>query len=235
MLRVDHISVCYGGLEALASVSLNIGAGEFVCILGPNGAGKSTLLKTIAGLLAPREGGIHFLQATIHGLSPYRVVDMGISLIPEEGWLFPQMDVEENLLMGSYPPGLRKTSRKRMESVFELFPRLRERRFQQAQTLSGGERQMVAIGRGFMANPKLLMLDEPSLGLAPMVIKDILSTLVTIHREEHTAILLTEQNIYHALRLTERGYVLESGRMAMEGASETLLRSEHIRKNYLGV
>jgi branched-chain amino acid transport system ATP-binding protein len=171
----------------------------------------------------------------IHHLPPHRVVKKGISLIPEEGWLFPHMNVEENLLMGAYPKETRKKVKEQMAFVFHLFPRLEERKFQLAQTLSGGERQMLAIGRGLMGRPRLLMLDEPSLGLAPKVVRDILDTLARIHQEHQTTILLTEQNIYHALRLTQRGYVLENGRVAMEDSSEALLQSEHIKKNYLGL
>jgi branched-chain amino acid transport system ATP-binding protein len=235
MLNVSNISVFYDGLQAIASVSVEIKAQEFVSILGPNGAGKSTLLKTIAGLLSPKEGRIYFDGTPIHDLPPHRVVQKGICLIPEEGWLFPQMNVEENLLMGAYPRETRRKVKEQIAFVFQLFPRLGERKFQLAQTLSGGERQMLAIGRGLMARPRLLMLDEPSLGLAPKVVRDILDTLAAIHREHQTTILLTEQNIYHALRLTQRGYVLENGRVAMENSSESLLRSEHIKKNYLGL
>ena len=235
MLALNNISVFYDGLQAIASVSLTVQANEFVCILGPNGAGKSTLLKTVAGLLIPKEGEILFLGEPIHILMPHQIVAKGISLIPEEGWVFPYMDVRENLLMGAYPKASRKNVAGQMELVFHLFPRLGERKFQTAQTLSGGERQMLAIGRGLMANPRLLMLDEPSLGLAPMVIRDIFKTIMRIHTEQHTTLLLTEQNIYHSLRLTQRGYVLENGRMAIEDKSEALLHNEHIRRNYLGL
>jgi branched-chain amino acid transport system ATP-binding protein len=235
MLKISNISVFYDGLQAIASVSLEIREQEFVCILGPNGAGKSTLLKAIIGLLIPREGTIHFEGVAIHQLPSHRMAEMGIALIPEEGWLFPQMNVEENLLMGAYTRSARGRLREQMDFVYHLFPLLEERKFQQAQTLSGGERQMLAIGRGLMARPRLLMLDEPSLGLAPKVVRGILDTLARIHREHQTTILLTEQNIYHALRLTQRGYVLENGRVAMEDSSEALLQSEHIKKNYLGL
>ena len=235
MLKVSDISIFYDGLQAIASVSLEIKTQEFVCILGPNGAGKSTLLKAIMGLLIPREGTIHFEGAAIHQLPPHRVAEMGIALIPEEGWLFSQMNVEENLLMGAYTKSARGRLREQMDFVYHLFPLLEERKFQQAQTLSGGERQMLAIGRGLMARPRLLMLDEPSLGLAPKVVRGILDTLARIHQDHQTTILLTEQNIYHALRLSQRGYVLENGRVAMEDSSQALLRSEHIKKNYLGL
>jgi branched-chain amino acid transport system ATP-binding protein len=235
MLSVQRIHVYYDGLQAIYGVSLSVKAEEFISIIGPNGAGKSTLLKTIAGLLVPQEGTIQFEGATIHRQAPHRVASMGIALIPEEGWLFPQMNVEENLLMGAYVKRVRGILGKQMDFVFGLFPRLKERKRQQAQTLSGGERQMLAIGRGLMADPKLLMLDEPSLGLAPKVVKSILQTLAEIHRQRQTTILLAEQNIYHALQVTQRGYVLENGRVVMENASEVLLQSEHIKRNYLGL
>jgi len=235
MLSVQQIHVYYDGLQAIHGVSLSVKTNEFISIIGPNGAGKSTLLKTVAGLLVPKEGTIQFEGVTIHHQPPHRVASMGIALIPEEGWLFPQMNVEENLLMGAYVKRMRGTLKEQMEFVLNLFPRLRERKRQQAQTLSGGERQMLAIGRGLMAGPRLLMLDEPSLGLAPKVVKSILQTLAEIHRQRQTAILLTEQNIYHALQLTQRGYVLENGRVVMENASEVLLQSEHIKRNYLGL
>jgi branched-chain amino acid transport system ATP-binding protein len=235
MLALNNISVFYDGLQAISAVSLTIQVKEFVSILGPNGAGKSTLLKTVAGLLVPKEGEIYFLEEPIHTLRPHQIITKGISLIPEEGWLFPYMDVKENLLMGAYLKASRKNVAEQMELVLHLFPRLRERRSQTAQTLSGGERQMLAIGRGLMANPRLLMLDEPSLGLAPMVIRDIFKILTRIHAEQDTTILLAEQNIYHALRLTQRGYVIENGRVAIEDRSEALLQNEHIKRNYLGL
>lgn len=235
MLSVKDVNVYYDGLQALSSVSLEVKEEEFVCILGPNGAGKSTLLQTLGGLMAPREGEVHFDEQPIHGLAAHRVGALGIALVPEEGWLFTQMTVEENLLMGAYPKTARKKAQKRMDFVYDLFPQLRDRRKQQAETLSGGERQMLAVGRGLMTKPRLLMLDEPSLGLAPLVIKDIMNTLVRINEEEKTTILLTEQNIFHALKLSQRGYVLENGRVAMQGPSDELLKSEHIKKNYLGL
>jgi branched-chain amino acid transport system ATP-binding protein len=235
MLKVQLISVFYDGLQALSSVSLEVEKEEFVCILGPNGAGKSTLLQSIAGLLHPREGQIFFEGAPIHGSAPHRIAAAGIALVPEEAWLFPQMSVHENLLMGAFPKEARRMMPRQLELVLTLFPRLRERRNQLAETLSGGERQMLAVARGLMANPRLIMLDEPSLGLAPMVVKDILSTLGRINREEKITILLTEQNVFHALKLSRRGYLLENSRIGMEGRSDELLQSDHIRKNYLGL
>jgi branched-chain amino acid transport system ATP-binding protein len=235
MLSVEKISVYYDGLQALSSVSLQVEAEEFVCILGPNGAGKSTLLQTIAGLLIPKEGEIRFEEHPIHGLAPHLVAAAGVALVPEEGLLYPQMNVQENLLMGAFPKEARKRATEQMGFVFDLFPILRERQTQMAETLSGGERQMLAVGRGLMANPRLIMLDEPSLGLAPLIIKDILSTLSRINKEEKITVLLTEQNIYHALKLSQRGYLLENTAISMEGPSDELLENEHIRQNYLGI
>jgi branched-chain amino acid transport system ATP-binding protein len=235
MLDVRNISTQYDGLKALSSVSLAAQPEDFVCVLGPNGAGKSTLLQTVAGLLHPVEGEILFDGMPIHGLAPHQVSTLGISLVPEEGWLYPQMAVEENLFMGAYPRTARRKAKERMALVFNLFPRLKERNHQLAETLSGGERQMLAVGRGLMSIPRLLMLDEPSLGLAPLVIKGILQTLTRINSEEKITILLAEQNIFHALNLSRRGYLLENGRMVLEGASADLLRNEHIKKNYLGL
>jgi len=194
MLNIENLNVFYDGLQALYDLSLEIQAEEFVCILGPNGAGKSTLLQAISGMLVPGQGAISFNNHPIQGLAAYKVASLGLALIPEEGWLFGQMSVEENLLMGAYPKTARRDTKRQMDFVFDLFPILAERKKQQEETLSGGERQMLAVGRGLMSKPKMLLLDEPSLGLAPLVVKDILSVLVRINQEEKTTILLTEQN-----------------------------------------
>jgi branched-chain amino acid transport system ATP-binding protein len=235
MLNIENLNVFYDGLQALYDLSLEIREEEFVCILGPNGAGKSTLLQAIAGMLVPGQGAISFKNRPIHGLAAYKVASLGLALVPEEGWLFGQMSVEENLLMGAYPKSARRNIKRQMDFVFDLFPILAERKNQQEETLSGGERQMLAVGRGLMSNPKMLLLDEPSLGLAPLVVKDILSVLVRINQEEKTTILLTEQNIFHALKISQRGYLLENGKIAMQGASKDLLSNEHIKNNYLGL
>ena len=234
-MNIENLDVFYDGLQALYSVSLEIRPEEFVCILGPNGAGKSTMLQTIAGMLVPEQGTILFDNQPIHKLAANKIASLGLALVPEEGWLFGQMSVEENLLMGAYSKPSRPKIKRQMEFVFDLFPILAERRKQYEETLSGGERQMLAVGRGLMSNPKMLLLDEPSLGLAPLVVKDILSVLVRINREEKTTILLTEQNIFHALKISQRGYLLENGKVVMQGASQQLLGNEHIKKNYLGV
>jgi branched-chain amino acid transport system ATP-binding protein len=235
MLNIENLNVFYDGLQALYDVSLEIQAEEFVCILGPNGAGKSTLLQTIAGMLVPGQGEISFKNHSIKGLAADKVASLGLALVPEEGWLFGQMSVEENLLMGAYPKMARGNIKQQMDFVFDLFPILSERKKQQEETLSGGERQMLAVGRGLMSNPQMLLLDEPSLGLAPLVVKDILRVLIRINQEEKTTILLTEQNIFHALKISQRGYLLENGKIAMQGASKDLLGNEHIKKNYLGL
>jgi branched-chain amino acid transport system ATP-binding protein len=235
MLNIENLNVYYDGLQALYDLSLEIQAEEFVCILGPNGAGKSTLLQAIAGMLVPGQGAISFKNRPIHGLAAYKVASLGLALVPEEGWLFGQMSVAENLLMGAYPKTARRNIKRQMDFVFDLFPILAERKKQYEETLSGGERQMLAVGRGLMSNPRMLLLDEPSLGLAPLVVKDILSVLVRINQEEKTTILLTEQNIFHALKISQRGYLLENGKIAMQGASDQLLGNEHIKRNYLGV
>jgi branched-chain amino acid transport system ATP-binding protein len=235
MLNIENLNVYYDGLQALYSVTLAIQKEEFVCILGPNGAGKSTLLQAISGMLVPGQGAISFKDRPIQGLAAHKVASLGLALVPEEGWLFGQMSVEENLLMGAYPKTARRYIKRQIDFVFDLFPILAERRKQQEETLSGGERQMLAVGRGLMSNPQMLLLDEPSLGLAPLVVKDILSVLVRINREEKTTILLTEQNIFHALKISQRGYLLENGKIARQGASKDLLGDEHIKKNYLGL
>jgi len=235
MLHIENLNVFYDGLQALYAVSLEIQEEEFVCILGPNGAGKSTLLQAICGMLVPGQGAISFKNHPIQGLAAHKVASLGLALVPEEGWLFGQMSVEENLLMGAYPKSARRNTKRQMDFVFDLFPILAERKKQQEETLSGGERQMLAVGRGLMNNPKMLLLDEPSLGLAPLVVKDIFNVLVRINQEEKTTILLTEQNIFHALNISQRGYLLENGKIAMHGASKELLGNEHIKKNYLGL
>lgn len=235
LLEVENLSVLYDGLQALYSVSLEIAKGETVSILGPNGAGKSTLLQAIAGLQHPAEGRITFDGVPIQGTPPHQVISRGIALIPEEGWLYPLMSVAENLMLGAYAPSIRANAKTHIEFVYKLFPRLWERRKQIAETLSGGERQMLAVGRGLMGQPKLLVLDEPSLGLAPIVIRNIMDKLETLTKEEGITILMTEQNIFQALRISNRGYVMENGRITMEGDSEYLLGNEHIKKKYLGV
>ena len=234
MLKVDGIDVFYGDLQALRGVGLEAVEGEVVSVIGSNGAGKSTTLKTVSGILRPRNGKIEFKGEDISRASTTRIVEMGISHIPEGRQLFPTMTVEENLEMGAQFPHMKKVRRETMAEVFGFFPRLKERLNQKAGTLSGGEQQMVAIGRGLMSKPKLMMFDEPSLGLAPLLVTTIFEIIRKIN-EQNTAILLIEQNVFHALTISDRGYVLENGEIALEGDGKWLLENPHIRKTYLGL
>ena len=235
MLEVNKINVFYGDLQALWDVSLRIDKGEFITVIGANGAGKTTLLKTISGLLRPKSGTIYFLGNRIDKLTSDNIVKMGIAHIPEGRRVFPYLTVYENLLMGAYAN--KDAWRKRfdtLEWIYELFPILKERKMQLASTLSGGEAQMLSIARGLMARPKLLMLDEPSLGLAPKIVLKLFDIIKKIHDEGMT-VLLVEQNVYYALKLADRGYVLAEGRVVMEGAGKDLLADERVKKHYLGV
>jgi len=234
MLNVDRINVSYGGAQALFDVSLCVNEGELVALVGPNGAGKTTTLKTIAGLLRPKSGSIYFLNEKISSLPPNVVAEKGISLVPEGRRLFPFLTVEENLEIGAYNREVRKKMKDSLEWVYQLFPRLNERKKQLAYTLSGGEQQMLAIGRALMSRPKLLLLDEPSLGLAPIVCSVIFNTLKELNSQGMT-ILMVEQNIHIALRLANRAYVMENGRIVLTGDSEELLVNEDLKKHYLGI
>ncbi len=234
MLRVDGIDVFYGDLQALRGVSFEVVEGEVVSVIGSNGAGKSTTLKTVSGILRPRKGTIEFEDEDICRASTTRIVEMGISHIPEGRQLFPTMTVEENLEMGAQFPRMKKVRRETMAEVFGFFPRLMERLNQKAGTLSGGEQQMVAIGRGLMSKPRLMMFDEPSLGLAPLLVTTIFEIIRQIN-EQNTAILLIEQNVFHALTISDRGYVLENGEIALSGDGKWLMENPHIRKTYLGL
>jgi len=231
LLRVDAIEVAYGDLTAVLGASLEVRPGEIVALIGSNGAGKTTTLRAISGLLPIRRGRIDFEGDRLDGLPSSKVVGRGIAHVPEGRQLFPSMTVLENLELGARAARALKTES--LEWVFQLFPRLRERRRQLAGTLSGGEQQMVAIGRGLMARPKLLMLDEPSLGLAPVVVRVVFDNLVEINRRG-MAILLVEQNVLRALQLSHRGYVLENGQIVLDGLRETLLADGHIKQAYLG-
>ncbi len=234
MLTVSGIDVYYGDLKALSGVGFELAEGEVVSIIGSNGSGKSTTLKTISGLLRGKRGSIQFEGWDISKASPARIVELGISHVPEGRHLFPTLTVAENLEMGAQFPQVKKLRAETMKQVFSYFPRLRERTKQKAGTLSGGEQQMLAMGRGLMSRPKVLMLDEPSLGLAPILVSTIFEIIRRIN-EEGTAILLIEQNVFHALKLSNRGYVLENGRVALSGDAEELLENPHIRKTYLGL
>jgi len=234
LLSVDKINVFYGDLQALWDVSFNVEKGEIVAIVGSNGAGKSTTLRTISGLLRPRTGSIQFLGESLGKIPPHRIVDLGVAHIPEGRRLFPLYSVMENLKMGAYTRKQIEKKDKTLEWTFELFPILKERRNQAAGTLSGGEQQMLAIGRGLMSRPKLLMLDEPSLGLAPKLVLTLFDLVRKIN-EEGITVLLVEQNVRHALQLAHRAYVLETGRTVLEGRGDELMDNEHVKKAYLGL
>ena len=234
MLEVGAISVAYGDVPVLHRVSLRVEAGEIVSLLGANGAGKTTTLRAISGLIPVQEGTVTFEGRPLTGLSPSRIVERGIAHVPEGRQLFTNMTVEENLEMGAYLPQAKAARAETLARVLELFPRLGERQRQVAGTLSGGEQQMVAIGRALMSRPRLLVLDEPSLGLAPIVVKSIFETVKRINRDG-TTVLLVEQNLAESLRLSDRGYVLETGKIAMEGRGADLLVDPHTRKAFLGL
>lgn len=233
MLSVNNVTVHYGTALALKDVNLNVKEGEIVAVLGSNGAGKTTLLRSILGLKKISKGSIEFLGRELHKLSPYTIVKSGISLCPERRRLFPDMTVLENLEMGAYLRRDKEGLKGDLKVVFDLFPALKERMGQRAGTLSGGEQQMLAIGRALMSKPKLLMLDEPSLGLSPILKSKIFQSLQKI-RSEGTTILLVEQDAYSALKIAKRGYVLEAGRVVLEGNSEDLLMSKEVKSAYLG-
>ena len=234
MLRIENLEVAYGKLQALWGIGFEIPDGEIVAVVGANGAGKTTTLKTISGLLHPRAGRILLDERRLDGLSPARIVELGVVHVPEGRKLFPEMTVLDNLLIGGYPASARAERPRRLEDVFTIFPKLAERRRQLAGTLSGGEQQMVAIGRGLMAGPKILMLDEPSLGLAPIMVEEMFRVIGQINRAGVT-VLLVEQNTEHALALAHRGFVLESGRVALAGTGSELLASARVREAYLGL
>ncbi|HET6498148.1 MAG TPA: ABC transporter ATP-binding protein [Coriobacteriia bacterium] len=233
MLNVTDLHTFYGKIEALKGISIRVEQGEIVTLIGANGAGKSTTLKTISGQLAPRRGSIDFLGRQIAGMPSHTVTGNDIIQVPEGRRIFPRMTVRENLEMGAFLRTDKARVAADMERVLELFPRLRERLAQKGGTLSGGEQQMLAIARGLMAEPKLLMLDEPSMGLAPVIVDVIFETIRTLN-EAGTTILLVEQNAAMALQVAHRGYVLETGSVALEGTGKELLRNEQVRKTYLG-
>ncbi|GIX49087.1 MAG: ABC transporter ATP-binding protein [Candidatus Tectimicrobiota bacterium] len=234
LLEVHRVCAGYGDLQVLWEVSLHLQAGEIVAVIGANGAGKTTLLRTIAGLLRPTAGHIALAGTRLERLPPHRIVQGGVVRVPEGRKIFPRLTVLENLELGAYLPAAKRQRRQSLEWVFGLFPRLKERRRQLAGTLSGGEQQMLAIGRALMARPRLLMLDEPSLGLAPLLVQEIFAIIRDINRDGVT-ILLVEQHVFHALRLAHRGYVLENGRIVLEGKAEALLANEHVKTAYLGL
>lgn len=234
MLEVSNIATFYGRIQALWGVTLKIDQSQIVALIGANGAGKTTLLNTISGFIHPTSGNVTFLGKQIHRLEPHQIVEMGISHIPEGGKAFADMTVQENLEMGAYPYRAWKQKDDTLKEVYQIFPVLKERRKQLARTLSGGERQMLAMGRGLMSRPKVCMFDEPSYGLAPLVVTEVFHIIKTL-RERGITVLLIEQNVKHSLEIADRAYVLENGRVVMEGTSDKLLQSDYIRKAYLGI
>jgi branched-chain amino acid transport system ATP-binding protein len=234
MLRVEGLSVAYGDFQVLWDVSLAVGAGEIVALLGPNGAGKSTLLNSVSGLVPAGAGRIEVDGRRVDGLPAHARVAFGLAHVLERRRLFPHLTVRQNLLLGAYHPAAKPHRAESLAWVEALFPRLRERQDQLARTLSGGEQQMVAIARGLMARPRLLLVDEPTLGLAPRVVADILDVLRRINREQGVTVLFIEQNVELALSIAHRGYVLESGRLLLDGAAEALRTSDEVRRIFLG-
>ncbi|HYA93073.1 MAG TPA: ABC transporter ATP-binding protein [Thermodesulfobacteriota bacterium] len=234
MLQVDRINVFYGEVQALREVSLSVSSGEIVSLVGGNGAGKTTTLKTISGLLQPASGSIIFDGSKTNRLPPHRIVAMGLSQVPEGRRIFPRMSVLENLHIGSHIPEARKRREETLQWVFQLFPILRERREQFGGTLSGGEQQMLAIARGLMSRPKLLILDEFSLGLAPIVVNEIFQVIQQVNRQG-TTIFLVEQNVQRSLSISHRSYVLENGAVVLQGEGKELLKNEYMKKAFLGM
>jgi branched-chain amino acid transport system ATP-binding protein len=232
LLRVENLNVFYGGIHALKGVNIEVEEGQIVSIIGSNGAGKSTLLNAISGIVKPKEGSIKYKNKELPRV-PHKVVEMGISQVPEGRLVFANLTVRENLMMGAYLRRDKEGIEKDLQDVFRLFPRLEERINQMAGTLSGGEQQMLAMGRGLMSNPDLILLDEPSLGLAPLLVKTIFEIIEDIKKMNKT-ILLVEQNAYQALSVADKAYVLEQGRITMEGSAEELLSDKSIQEAYLG-
>lgn len=233
MLKVDELNVYYGNIQALKGVSLEVNQGEIVTLIGANGAGKSTLLKSLSGLLKPKQGDIQYMGGSIAGKPAQEIVKAGISHVPEGRRVFANMSVEENLELGAYLRTDKRGIREDMENVYRLFPRLLERRKQLSGTLSGGEQQMLAMGRALMARPKLLLLDEPSMGLAPLLVKTIFEIIVEINRTG-TTVLLVEQNANMALSIAHRAYVIETGKVVISGTAAELQASDQVKQAYLG-
>ncbi len=234
LLALEEVTAGYGGFTALFGVSLAVRAGEAVAVIGPNGAGKTTLLRVISKLVPARAGRVRLDGRDLADLEPHRVVEAGVAHVPENRRLFPRLTVEENLKMGAFTPGARARFAERLAQVYELFPRLAERRHQPAGTMSGGEQQMCAIGRGLMSGPRLLLLDEPSAGLAPVIVQQVFALVQRIARAGLT-VLIVEQNVQQVLRIVDRAYLLETGRIRGEGPAEAMLASEDIKKAYIGL
>ena len=235
MLEIDDIEVYYGDAQALFGLSLEVGEGEVVTLVGSNGAGKTTTLRAVAGIRPPRSGDIRFEGESLLKIPPHYRAERGIALVPEGRELWPQMSVRENLELGAFGKQARSRVEESLQQVFLLFPRLEERADQLAGSLSGGEQQMCAIGRALMSKPRLIMFDEPSLGLAPILVRQVFETVRHLHSDEGLTILLVEQNLRKALEIADRGYVIETGKIKTEGPSKDLLQDESVRSAYLGI
>ena len=234
LLEINNLESFYGPIMAIRGVSLKVEKGQIVTVLGANGAGKSTLLKTISGIMDPEKGEVRFDGQPIQGHEPHKIVEQGIVHVPEGREVFPLLTVDENLSLGAYTRGDRAEIERDREMVFDYFPILAERRSQEAGTLSGGQQQMLAIGRGLMLRPKIMLLDEPSLGLSPLLVQEIFAILRRLNSEEHVTMMLVEQNARIALELADVGYVMEIGRIVMDGSADRLMESEDIKSFYLG-
>ena len=234
MLTLTNIVAGYGGFRALFNISLNVTAGEAVAVIGPNGAGKTTLMRVISGLIPAESGAIDMEGVSVLDTAPFSIINMGIAHVPENRRLFGRMSVEDNLRMGCFTPQFRDRFEERKTFVYELFPRMKERRNQMAGTLSGGEQQMCAIGRALMSDPRILLMDEPSAGLAPVIVQQVFSLIERI-RADGLTVLIVEQNVKQGLRVVNRAYVLESGRLKMEGSAAELLESPAIQKSFMGM
>jgi branched-chain amino acid transport system ATP-binding protein len=234
MLAVKNVDVFYGDVQVLWDVSFEVKKGEIVALIGANGSGKTTSLATVSSLLKPRKGSVTYEGQPIHTRAAYDMVSLGIAHVPEARRLFPDMTVKENLLLGALTPDAKKSRPEMLEKVFTIFPRLKERQKQQAGTMSGGEQQMAAIARGLMSRPRLLMLDEPSLGLSPILVADIFRVIKEVHAAGVT-VLLVEQNVFRTLEVADRAYVLGNGRIVLQGSGAELLANDHVRKAYLGL
>ena len=234
MLDLKGINAGYGSFQALFDISLTVNAGEAVSVIGPNGAGKTTLMRVISGMTAPFSGEMEMEGKSLSSFPPHQIVELGIAHVPENRRLFPGMTVEDNLKLGAFAKTARGDSAKNLEFVYELFPRMKERRSQLAGTMSGGEQQMCAIGRAIMSGPKLLLMDEPSAGLAPVVVQQVFSLVRRIRKEGYT-VLIVEQNVQQVLQVVDRAYLLEAGQLIDSGKSEDLLESESVRKAYMGL
>jgi len=234
MLEVKQISVAYGDIQVLTGVTFDVRDGEIITLIGSNGAGKTTTLNTVSGLIQAKEGSVSFNGVRIERMPPHKIIELGVTQIPEGRELFPEMSVLENLQLGAYLPRARTLLQKSQEWVLDLFPILKARSSQLAGTLSGGEQQMVAIARGLMTRPKLLMLDEPSLGLAPLVVQELFQVFLEINSRQVT-VLLVEQNVHQALEIAHRAYLIETGKIVMEGKSQDFFASNYVRESYLGI